>query len=158
MDTLSGAERSQRMGLVKSKNTKPELAVRRLVHAMGFRYRLHGKNLPGKPDLVFKTRRKVIFVHGCFWHRHEGCALCRMPKSRVEFWSAKLEANKERDVVKQAALISQGWRYLIVWECEIRDKTKLSARISEFLEPGSNRDCCSCATDARKSSRSQPPP
>ncbi len=108
MDTLSPAQRSERMSRVKSRDTKPELAVRRLVHSMGYRYRLHGK-LPGRPDLVFAARRKVIFVHGCFWHRHSGCPNCRLPKSRLAFWKPKLEANKKRDRKNQQSLRRLGW-------------------------------------------------
>src|ERR1022692_1921562 len=93
MDTLSPSERSERMGRVKSRDTKPEMKVRKLVHSLGYRYCLHGKDLPGKPDLVFNSRRKIIFVHGCFWHRHRGCARRRMPKSRLEFWRPKLKNN-----------------------------------------------------------------
>ena len=97
VDTLSPQERSERMGRVKGKDTKPELAVRRLVYGLGFRYRLHSARLPGKPDLALARLRSVIFVHGCFWHRHSGCALCRMPKSRRDFWEPKLEGNRKRD-------------------------------------------------------------
>lgn len=131
MDSLSKAERSERMGRVRSKDTKPEMAVRRLVHSLGYRYRLHVADLPGKPDLVFPSRRCVIFVHGCFWHRHAGCPRCRLPKSRLEFWKPKLEANKRRDSANKRRLTQLGWRYLVVWECQI-DKN-LPDRITEFL-------------------------
>lgn len=135
-DTLSPAERSERMRRVKSKDTKPEMVVRRLVHALGYRYRLHSKKLPGKPDLIFAGRRKVIFVHGCFWHRHDekNCALTRWPKSRLEFWGPKLLANQRRDADNQTRLTGLGWRFLIVWECELRDRVELTRRIVEFLE------------------------
>ena len=107
VDTLTQKERSQRMALIRAKNTGPELAVRKLVHGLGYRYRLHGSSTPGKPDLVFAGRKKAIFVHGCFWHRHSdsACKLGRMPKSRLEFWAPKLEKNQRRDeqVVKQLA-------------------------------------------------------
>jgi DNA mismatch endonuclease (patch repair protein) len=96
MDTLSPEDRRERMSRVRAADTKPELAVRRLVHGLGYRYRLHSRSLPGHPDLVFGKRRKVIFVHGCFWHRHQGCPLCRMPKTKLEFWRPKLEGNKDR--------------------------------------------------------------
>ena len=115
MDTLTRAQRSERMARIRSRNTGPELAVRRLVYSLGFRYRLHGTGLPGKPDLVFASRRKVIFVHGCFWHQHPGCG--RQPKSRLEFWTEKLFQNRERDLRNQRKLRSLGWRILIVWEC-----------------------------------------
>jgi DNA mismatch endonuclease, patch repair protein len=135
-DPLSPAERSERMRRVRSKDTKPEMVVRRLVHALGYRYRLHSKSLPGKPDLIFAGRRKVIFVHGCFWHRHDEnrCALTRWPKSRLEFWEPKLLANKRRDGENQTKLNELGWRFFIVWECELRDRAELTRRIVEFLE------------------------
>ncbi len=101
MDTLTPEQRSERMSRVRNKDTKPEMRVRRLVHALGYRYRLHDSRLPGRPDLVFKSRHKVIFVHGCFWHRHDRCELCRMPKSRLQFWKPKLKANRERDLFTQ---------------------------------------------------------
>lgn len=133
MDSLTPAQRSERMSRVRSKDTKPELAVRRLVHAMGYRYRLHGQ-LPGRPDMVFASRRKVIFVHGCFWHRHRGCKNCRMPKSRLAFWRAKLEGNRQRDLVKMKELRKLGWKPLVVWECELKAVDRLSNRIRGFLE------------------------
>ena len=98
MDTLSRKERSQRMSLIRNRDTKPELLVRRLIHGCGFRYRLHRADLPGKPDLVFPSRKKVIFVHGCFWHRHPACGLARLPKSRLSFWVPKLKGNRRRDL------------------------------------------------------------
>lgn len=121
------------MSRVRSKNTKPEMAVRRLVHAMGYRYRLHSKRLPGRPDMVFSSRRKVIFVHGCFWHRHEGCPKCRLPKSRLDYWLPKLEGNKARDAANQSELRKMGWDVLTVWECEIKDTEKLASKIAGFL-------------------------
>lgn len=136
MDSLTPEERSQRMALVRSIDTKPEMIVRRLVHGMGYRYRLHCGNLPGKPDLVFPARHAVIFVHGCFWHRHQGCALARLPKSRVEFWTEKLEGNRKRDARKIEALEATGWRVFIVWECELKNKEQLVERIRQFLELG----------------------
>lgn len=134
MDTLTVKQRSERMSRVKGKGTKTEMMVRRLVHGMGYRYRLHGRDLPGRPDLVFPSRRKVIFVHGCFWHRHPGCKLARMPKSRLDFWKNKLESNRERDLRNQAALLDKGWRFLVAWECELRDLGTLASRIKNFLE------------------------
>lgn len=123
------------MSLVRSKDTKPEFVVRRVVHGLGFRYRLHGKGLPGKPDLVFAARRKVIFVNGCFWHRHPnwGCSLARLPKSRLEFWLPKLEQNRVRDKKNQVELRRLGWRVLVVWECELKDSVKLKSEIADFL-------------------------
>lgn len=102
---------------------------------MGYRYRLHGKGLPGKPDLVFRPKRKVMFVHGCFWHRHPDpeCPLARMPKSRLDFWKPKLDGNRERDIRTQRKLEDQGWNVMVVWECQLRDREALGARIREFL-------------------------
>ena len=135
MDTLQPAERSRRMAAIRSKDTKPELKVRRLVHGMGYRYRLHPKGIPGRPDLAFGSRRKLIFVHGCFWHRHQGCALARMPKSRIDFWGPKLEANRQRDERTLAQLRANGWDVLIVWECEVKRERELMERVADFLGP-----------------------
>lgn len=109
------------------------MLVRKLVFAMGYRYRLHGKQLPGSPDLVFASRQKVIFVHGCFWHRHQGCPSCRTPKTRIAFWENKFDQNVTRDKRALAALESLGWRYLIVWECALRDVESLQTKLEEFL-------------------------
>lgn len=126
------------MSRIRHRDTKPEMMVRRLLHAMGFRYRLHDKRLPGSPDIVFASRKKAIFVHGCFWHRHPdaGCALARMPKSRLDFWRPKLEGNRTRDVRHQSELDALGWRYLIVWECELRDKEQFRNILLAFLAEG----------------------
>lgn len=121
------------MSRVRAKDTRPEMLVRRLVHSVGYRYRLHGAKLPGKPDLVFASRRKVIFVHGCFWHRHDHCALARMPKSNQDFWMAKLEGNKKRDAITYRRLREMGWDVLVVWECELRDLDEVQRRITHFL-------------------------
>lgn len=134
MDTLTREERSERMSRVRSQDSKPELAVRRLVHSLGYRYRLHGRHLPGNPDLVFTSRRKVIFVHGCFWHRHNGCKNTRLPKSRLGFWKPKLEENKRRDTRNKRKLTGLGWSYLVIWECEVKNTEKLTARIVAFLD------------------------
>jgi len=138
MDTLTQTERSQRMSPVRNKDTKPELVVRKLVHGMGYRYRLHRSDLPGQPDLVFAGRRKVIFVHGCFWHRHRDCPLARLPKSRQDFWLTKLEGNRRRDDSNRHRLKAIGWESLVVWECETtkRDKTALRTKIRAFLDGG----------------------
>jgi len=137
MDTLSPAERSARMSRVRHKDTGPEWAVRRLVHAMGYRYRLHGRSLPGRPDLVFPGRKAVIFVHGCFFHRHPDprCKLARLPKSRLDFWLPKLEGNRARDHRNCAELLGIGWRVLTLWECELRDKMQVIRRVKKFLGP-----------------------
>lgn len=137
MDTLSRRERSERMSRVRNKNTKPELAVRRLVHSLGYRYRLHRGKLPGRPDLVFPSRRAVIFVHGCFFHRHPdpNCRLARLPKSRLDFWLPKLEGNKARDERNLKTLAAEGWRTLVVWECELSDRMQVIRRVLDFLGP-----------------------
>lgn len=136
MDTLTPAQRSKRMGRVKSRDTTPEWTVRRLLHGLGYRYRLHAKELPGRPDIVFRSRKKAIFVHGCFWHQHPepGCPLARRPKSRHEFWSAKFEANIARDAVVIERLAQLGWKVLLVWECQLRDTDALREQLREFLE------------------------
>ena len=133
MDIVSPEKRSRMMAGIKGKNTKPELVVRKLVHGMGFRYRLHRKDLPGSPDLVFSRLKKVIFVHGCFWHRHPGCRFAYTPKSNAQFWLNKLEGNTARDELALAALNAMGWEVLIVWECEVRDLPALSRKVSVFL-------------------------
>lgn len=132
-DTLTRAERSERMSRVRNKDTKPEMLVRRLVHGLGFRHRLHGADLPGRPDLVFRGTRKAIFVHGCFWHRHSGCRNTRMPKSKLAFWRPKLFGNRRRDLRDQRRLRDLGWRVLVIWECEARDRAILVKRLDRFL-------------------------
>src|SRR3989339_2143356 len=118
LDPLTPMQRSIQMGLVKAKDTKPELLVRRVVYALGYRYRLHKRDLPGCPDLVFGQRKKIIFVHGCFWHRHNQCSRCRLPKTRKLFWHTKLQGNRRRDLRAQKLLVKQGWKFLVIWECE----------------------------------------
>lgn len=125
------------MSLVRSKNTKPEMVVRRLVHSLGYRYRLHNRKMPGAPDLVFPSRQAVIFVHGCFWHRHAKCG--RIPKSRLDYWLPKLERNKARDAENIKALRRDGWRVLVIWECQTRDEN-LARRINAFLVPPETSD------------------
>jgi DNA mismatch endonuclease (patch repair protein) len=122
------------MSLVRSKNTKPEMVVRRLLHALGYRYRLHRRELPGAPDLVFASRRKVLFVHGCFWHQHMCPAGDRMPKSRVEFWKAKLLGNVSRDRRAVQQLRRDGWKVLTIWECQTRNAERLKRRLCQFLD------------------------
>jgi len=121
------------MARIRSKDMKPELVVRRLVHSLGYRYRLHRNDLPGKPDLVLGPRRKVIFVHGCFWHQHAGCREGRIPKSNQTYWQPKLARNVERDQRVQRELAEAGWTVIVVWECEISDLDTLKERISGFL-------------------------
>lgn len=131
--------RSWTMSRVKSKDTVPEMIVRRLVHALGYRYRLHDKKLPGKPDLVFRSRRKLIFVHGCYWHGHDCKRGARMPSTNQEYWSAKIGRNKERDARNLASLEQSGWGVLVIWECEIKDSTLLAETINNFLGPAARK-------------------
>jgi len=135
MDTLDPEKRSERMSRIRGKDTGPEMRVRRLAHRMGYRFRLHRRDLPGSPDLVFVTRRKAIFVHGCFWHRHPdpSCKLARLPKSRLDFWVPKLEGNRVRDLTKQSALKTQGWDFFVIWECQTKDEAFLKETIKAFL-------------------------
>lgn len=121
------------MAAVKGRNTGPEMIVRRLAHSLGYRFRLHRRDLPGSPDLVFPGRRKIVFVHGCFWHRHQGCRQASTPSSRVEFWKDKFRRNVERDTAVERALRAAGWDVLIIWQCETRDRTKLAELLSSFL-------------------------
>lgn len=134
MDSLSPTERTQRMRLVRGRDTRPEWLIRRLAHGMGCRYRLHRRDLPGCPDLVFPSRHKVIFVHGCFWHRHDGCRLARLPKSRLAFWRPKLEGNKARDARHLLDLAQLGWRSLVIWECELSNLDQVREAMRIFLE------------------------
>jgi DNA mismatch endonuclease, patch repair protein len=134
MDTLTRNERSKRMALIRNKNTKPELLVRKIARSLGYRPRLHVSDLPGKPDLVFQKLRKVIFVHGCFWHRHPGCGLARLPKSKLQFWMPKLAGNRRRDIRNIAWLRRHHWSVSVVWECQLRTPALLENRIGKFLE------------------------
>ena len=127
--------RSAIMRAVKSKNTSPELLVRRLAHSLGYRFRLHRKDLPGNPDLVFPKHRRVIFVHGCFWHGHDCARGARVPKDNRDYWVGKISRNRERDRRSLTALKTLGWNILVVWECETKDRAKLARRISKFLSP-----------------------
>ena len=132
-DTLTAGERSERMRRVKSENTAPELALRRIAHALGFRYRVHGAAALGRPDIVNARRRIAIFLHGCFWHRHRCAMGSRSPKSRVAFWTAKFERNVARDRIVQRELRAAGWRALVVWECELRSPDKVRRKLERFL-------------------------
>lgn len=118
-------ERSALMARVKGKHTKPEVVVRKAVHGLGLRFRLHQANLPGKPDLVLRKSQTIVFVNGCFWHRHANCRMCSTPKSRTEFWNAKFEANVARDNRNYELLALAGWNVVVVWECETRDQDRL---------------------------------
>jgi DNA mismatch endonuclease (patch repair protein) len=133
MDKLSAAARSANMSRIRSTGMKPELAVRSAAHRLGYRFRLHRKDLPGKPDLVFPARHKVIFVHGCFWHQHKGCIDGRAPQSNTGYWGPKLARNFERDRRSTELLERAGWKVLIVWECEAKDGPKLTGTLENFL-------------------------
>lgn len=125
--------RSALMACVRDKHSKPELVVRRMAHGLGYRFRLHCRGLPGTPDLVFPRLRKLIFVHGCFWHRHKGCSRTTNPKTRSEYWADKFDANKKRDALKQRQLRRLGWTILVIWECETFDPDRLSTQLTKFL-------------------------
>jgi DNA mismatch endonuclease, patch repair protein len=122
------------MARVRRVNTAPEIAVRKALHSCGYRFRLHRNDLPGTPDIVLPRLRTAVFVHGCFWHRHEGCGRSTMPKSRVEFWQAKFAANIERDRRKVRELTELGWRSLVVWECETHDRRQLQSTVNLALQ------------------------
>lgn len=126
-------QRRKIMRSVKSKNTTPEMQVRRLLHSLGYRYRLHKDNLPGRPDIVFTKKKKAIFVNGCFWHGHDCKRGKRIPKSNREYWIKKINRNRERDIYNVEMLLSKGWKVLILWECELKDKDKLRQRLIDFL-------------------------
>jgi DNA mismatch endonuclease, patch repair protein len=134
MDRLSISERSALMAKVRSGDTKPELCVRRVAHALGLRFRLHRHDLPGSPDLVFPRHNIVIFVHGCFWHQHPGCKRASIPKSRADFWCKKLARNAERDRIAVSALKAGGWHVVVIWECETRDRNELRQRLTKVFE------------------------
>jgi DNA mismatch endonuclease, patch repair protein len=133
MDHVDPERRSHIMRLVKSINTGPEIAVRRLLHRLGFRFRLHSKSLPGKPDVVMPKWRTVVFIHGCFWHRHPRCRKASTPKSSVDFWKKKFAANVKRDRTVRRKLKSLGWRVCVVWQCELASPATLAARLDAFI-------------------------
>jgi DNA mismatch endonuclease (patch repair protein) len=135
IDAIAAEKRSQIMRRVRRKNTAPEIVVRKLIFSMGYRYRLHRKQLPGSPDIVFPGKKKIIFVHGCFWHMHE-CKKGRPPKSNENYWLPKLERNKQRDNENLAKLEIEGWKVLVIWECQLKDLLKLEDTIKAFLSDG----------------------
>lgn len=138
MDRVSKIKRSEMMSGIRSKDTAPEIAVRRIAHGMGLRFRLHRRDLPGSPDIVFPRYRVALFVHGCFWHRHPGCRLAATPKTRADFWCAKFGRNVERDRRASEDLVRLGWRVAVVWECEVRDTEAVRARIKQALYLSTN--------------------
>ena len=134
MDVFDKEKRSRVMSKIKDKNTKPEVLVRSVLHRMGYRFRLHGKDLPGKPDIILPKYKKVIFVHGCFWHGHEGCDKSKRPSANREFWDKKLDKNINRDQKNIAELNKYGWETLIIWTCETKDIQTLKQKLTTFLE------------------------
>jgi DNA mismatch endonuclease (patch repair protein) len=134
MDTVTPEVRSRMMRMIRGKHTKPEMIVRSAIHRRGLRFRLHPAQLSGSPDLVLPRHRITIFVHGCFWHRHD-CKLAATPKSRTDFWEAKFTANKQRDLRNKRQLEESGWKVLIIWECETRDPGTLDLRLAQLLRP-----------------------
>ena len=133
-DSVSPEVRSRIMAQVKSKGMKPEMQVRRLLHGLGYRYRLHRKDLPGRPDLVFQSRRKVVFVNGCFWHKHAECPRVRIPASNRDYWLAKLERNRARDERNLAILREGNWMVMTVWECQLKDLQAVTESLTQFLD------------------------
>jgi DNA mismatch endonuclease, patch repair protein len=127
--------RRRTMAAIRGKNTKPELAVRSLLHGLGYRFRLHKRGLPGRPDLVFPSRKKALFIHGCFWHGHTNCRLANVPKTRTEYWGPKLQANRERDRRKQRQLRELGWETVTIWECQLRKLHLVEGKLRAFLGP-----------------------
>ena len=138
-DIFEPAKRSEIMSRIHGRDTKPELVVRRIAHRLGFRFRLHRQDLPGRPDIVFPRYRAIIMVHGCFWHRHPGCKYAYTPKTRVQFWRKKFEGNVARDRRNELALSERGWRTMVIWECQTKDHQDVVARIESFLR-GSDTD------------------
>ncbi|MDD9980680.1 MAG: DNA mismatch endonuclease Vsr [Gammaproteobacteria bacterium] len=146
-DIVDIKRRSEMMARIRNRDTTPELAVRRIAHRMGLRFRLHRKDLPGRPDLVFPKHRLTVFVHGCFWHRHEGCRHASTPKSRIAFWTEKFAANVERDARQEAALRTLGWRVLVIWQRETRDEAAVERKLAELIG-------CDRATSERRNTLS----
>ena len=139
MDIVDPERRSRMMARIGPRHTRPELVVRRLIHRLGFRFRLHRKDLPGCPDLVLPRHRVVIFVHGCFWHRHKGCSNCSTPRTRTGFWTAKFQQNVARDARAVRALRRAGWRVMTIWECETEHPTSVERRVLRTLRRESSR-------------------
>jgi DNA mismatch endonuclease (patch repair protein) len=134
-DKLSPAARSAHMSRIRRSNTKPEMIVRRLLHGLGYRFRIQWSKAPGRPDVAFPGRRKMIWVHGCFWHQHEGCKLAHLPATRISFWEAKFERNRNRDARDRQRASAEGWKTLTVWECETKNTRTLEAKLTAFVGP-----------------------
>ena len=139
-DIVDPKRRSEMMASIRSRNTAPELVVRRVAHRMGLRFRLQRKDLPGRPDLLFPKYRLALFVHGCFWHRHEGCRFASTPKSRTGFWTEKFATNVARDKRQEAALRELGWRVLVIWQCETKDEAAIERTLAQFINSGGTRN------------------
>lgn len=140
MDIITNEKRSWNMSRIQGKDTKPELIIRSLLHSSGYRFRLHAKKLPGVPDIVLPKYKTVIFVHGCFWHRHKGCKFTYTPKSRVEFWESKFQKNKERDRIVMNKLKKLGWKIIVIWECEISNPDNIRYKLKKHLEEPQKAD------------------
>jgi DNA mismatch endonuclease, patch repair protein len=138
-DTLTPAQRSAHMARIKRSDTRPELVVRKLLHRLGYRFRIQLAGVPGRPDVAFPGRRKAIYVHGCFWHAHENCPVSRVPKTHTEFWRAKFEANRERDRRLENSAREAGWSCLSIWECEVDDEGMLMETLEAHLGPPKDR-------------------
>ena len=156
MDTVTPATRSRMMAAVRGKNTKPELAVRTLAHELGFRFRLHRSDLPGTPDLVFPRLRCVLFVHGCFWHRHLSCPATTTPKDNAEYWAAKFRRNVERDRAAAKELRAMGWQVLVIWQCQTRDELRLRRKLKRFLDRRGQRCRLENSTYKGRATRNSP--
>lgn len=139
-DRVSPERRSELMSRIRRANTKPELTVRSLLHSLGYRFRVQLKGVPGRPDIALPARKRAIFIHGCFWHAHEGCPDYRLPQTRTDFWRAKFERNRARDARLEAHAREQGWDCLTLWECEIRKSSDLPIRLRNFLGPPRKSD------------------
>lgn len=135
MDHVSREKRSWLMSRVSAKNTQPEIVVRKMLHGLGYRFRIHYKMLIGKPDIVFTKRKKIIFIHGCFWHGHEGCKYAKLPASRTEFWADKMARNRERDTRVRLELNNQGWQTLTIWQCDLKREHGLADKLKKYLGP-----------------------
>jgi DNA mismatch endonuclease (patch repair protein) len=134
MDIWDKKKRSEVMSKIRSKNTKPEIALRKALFAKGYRYRINDKNLPGKPDIVLSKYKTAIFIHGCFWHEHEGCKRSHLPKSNIEYWKNKIRSNKERDNNNKNQLVALGWGVVVVWECEVKTAEKLESVVNNIVD------------------------
>lgn len=161
VDVMSPEMRSALMSRIKGKNTAPEITLRHMLWRKGYRYRLHSRKLPGRPDLVLTGKKVVIFVHGCFWHRHEGCSHFRLPKTRPDFWDAKLQANRKRDLSAVWAIINLGWRVGIAWECAMRAEPELTvARLTQWIEESGGNivlEACGKRISSAETSQTEPP-